>query len=231
MINFVQRLLINGESLTVKSSEVKLTLNRPGRGRFMVYSETNISIGSKVEFESGYQGSMISSWLLGFVESAIEVETNIYRLFCRELSAVYLQNVSVSVRSATIPKITKALSLQTGLAFSIPDKPYALAKVPTFVGLNRGVDTIKSIGSVFGIDDFIWFVQSDHSIFLGDYKDSVFSGFELPIDKGVFISLNNLGGELPSTPGVVPGVSINGKRVHEISIVDEKMEASWFNNY
>jgi len=230
MNRLVEKLEINGEIFSPTSSEAKLTLNRPGRARFTVYSETPIKEGFKVVFSSGYQGKTITKWFTGFIESVIEQEGGVYRLFCREISAVYLNEMAVSLRNTTLAQVCKAYFEKTGLAFSVPDQPYATNRVPNFIHTGRAIDAIEQFGDVFGINDFVWFVQSDDSIFVGSLQDSVFNGADLPIDKSVFIALNNMEGQLALIPGLIPGFSINGKRVDEITVSGNSMVLSWLND-
>ncbi len=225
-LNFVQNITIGGQPFSVIESTVVLTLNRFGRARFLVQSETE-PVGL-VKFTSGYQGKNITQWITAFIESAVEVKKGQWRIFCRELSAIYYTKCPIALRNVNLAQVTEALFNLKGLAFSVPDKPYAKEKVAAFNSWGRGLDAIEQLGRVFSIPDYVWYLLDDNSIFIGSHQDSIFAGRDLPIDKSAFIDLTNTDATISLIPGLRPGYSVNDKRIQQITITDNKMVLEWY---
>lgn len=226
-LNFIQTITIDDDAFKVIDSDVLLTLNRFGRGRFLIEAQEKPSQGL-VKFVSGYKGRNSTQWLTGFIESVVEVEQNQWRVFCRELSAVYYSICPIALRNVSLTEVTKALFDLKSVGFSAPDMPYSKTKAACFNSWGRGLDAIEQLGRVFSIDDFVWYLQDDQSIFVGSHKDSIFNGHDFPIARSAFKQLTSMDGILGLVPGLRPGFSVNQKRIQQVRIKNENMVLEWF---
>lgn len=204
-----KRLTVAGVEYPIVSDSVRLNIDRPGVAILQVISDTPLS--GRVEFFLGWsgQGPLIRIFT-GEVGTSTTVDKKQQRLYCRELSARLDNAAPIALRHPTMRDVLGEYGRMLGLSFLVPDKPYAVTRVPAFYGLGSALHGLQSLGAVFHIDDYVWLTQGDGRVFAGSWADSRWQGKELQIPWAV-CKQQSADGErsMAAIPALRPGAVVN----------------------
>ncbi len=221
-MKLLKRFTVNGVEYPVVAEEVRLDLDRPGVATFQVWAEERLE--GQVEFALGWNmQSSLTQFFAGEVATSTPVDARQQKLFCRELSARLDKASPVALRHPTMRQVLAAYAEQTGLAFIVPDKPYADTKVPAFNGFGSAYHAMQSLGDVFHIDDYVWLTQGNGKIFAGSWADSRWKGREVEIPQEMLKKISADGSRtIAAVPGLRPGCVVNassgGGRVETVTL-------------
>lgn len=221
-------LTVAGRVLPLVKEDVRLELRSPGRASFTVQAGETLS--GLVTLDIGYNESTLQRHFIGYVERSTAANSLQQVLFCRELAAILAKPLPLNLRHADLRAVLTEISLQTGLRFRVPDKPYAKVKAPFFYSLATGYQAMDSLSRVFNIPDLVWQQQGDGEVYVGSWIDSFFGARDpLPLPIELFDGYqDNQSAMVAVLPGMRPGATINnGERITSVTLAGTKMALKW----
>jgi len=221
-------LTIGGVVIPLVNDDVRLDLKSPGRATFTIQAGNQVS--GLVTLDIGYNESALQRHFIGYVERCTAANGVEQIVFCREVAAVLAKSLPMNLRHVDLRAVLTHISGKTGLRFRVPDQPYTKVKAPYFYSLAAGYLAMDSIGTVFGIPDFIWQQQGDGEVFVGSWADSFFGvrpALQLPVS--LFDGYQgNQSAMVSALPGLRPGASINqGERITSVTLSGTQMAIKW----
>ncbi|RBO85899.1 hypothetical protein [Marinomonas aquiplantarum] len=221
------QLTINGERVPLVSHDICLDDSRPGRASFVVQSDTALS--GLVYFSFSINGKQQHGHFYGYVENSVAASQSTQSLFCREKSNLLEMSVPMALRHATLADVLNAVKEQTGLDFTwAKQASYSQQQVAHFVNTGSGFHLLNSLAKVFAIPDFTWMQKRDGSVFVGAWQDGHWSNSPISVPYDILDKqLATKSAELLAIPGLRAGYQINGKRLHQVRLIDSKMVISW----
>lgn len=221
-------LTIGGVVVALVNDDVRLDLKSPGRATFTIQAGDQVS--GLVTLDIGYNESALQRHFIGYVERCTAANGVEQIVFCREVSAVLAKSMPMNLRHVDLRAVLADISSKTGLRFRVPDQPYTKVKAPYFFSLAAGYQAMDSMGTVFGIPDFIWQQQGDGEVFVGSWADSFFGvrpALQLPVS--LFDGYQgNQSAMVAALPGLRPGASINqGERITSVTLAGTQMAIRW----
>lgn len=207
--------------------EIVLELCGCGRG-FVTVESTESLLGEMITLNVG-DGSTTVRYFTGYVERSQQVGNGFQRLFVRETVGVLSRAQNLSLRHATLHNICKSLTEQSAVAFEFPAvADYIDRPIPNFAHVGTGYQLLNSLGTAFGISDYIWQVQPDGTVFVGSHKDSFWHEKPVTIPNS-FATEQQAGNsmKLPLIVSVRPGAIINGQRISQVTMRGDDMTLSW----
>ena len=221
-------LTIGGVVIPLVNDDVRLDLKSPGRATFTIQAGAQVS--GLVTLDIGYNESALQRHFIGYVERCTAANGVEQIVFCREVSAVLAKSMPMNLRHVDLRAVLADISSKTGLRFRVPDQPYTKVKAPYFFSLAAGYQAMDSMGTVFGIPDFIWQQQGDGEVFVGSWADSFFGvrpALQLPVS--LFDGYQgNQSAMVAALPGLRPGASINqGERITSVTLAGTQMAIRW----
>ena len=221
-------LTIGGVVVALVNDDVRLDLKSPGRATFTIQAGAQVS--GLVTLDIGYNESALQRHFIGYVERCTAANGVEQIVFCREVAAVLAKSMPMNLRHVDLHAVLADISSKTGLRFRVPDQPYTKVKAPYFYSLAAGYQAMDSMGTVFGIPDFIWQQQGDGEVFVGSWADSFFGvrpALQLPVS--LFDGYQgNQSAMVSALPGLRPGASINqGERITSVTLAGTQMAIRW----
>jgi hypothetical protein len=120
--------------------------------------------------------------------------------------------------------VLQAYTDATGLEFIVPEKSYAERRVPCFQALGSGAHGLDSLGSVFGIEAYMWNQQADGRVFVGSWQDSRWASRPVTVPEQWFQKVGNTGSKrMAAIPALRPGVRLNGQYVTKLQLTGHEM--------
>lgn len=221
-------LTIGGVVVALVNDDVRLDLKSPGRATFTIQAGAQVS--GLVTLDIGYNESALQRHFIGYVERCTAANGVEQIVFCREVASVLAKSMSMNLRHVDLRAVLADISSKTGLRFRVPDQPYTKVKAPYFYSLAAGYQAMDSMGTVFGIPDFIWQQQGDGEVFVGSWADSFFGARQaLQLPASLFDGYQgNQSAMVSALPGLRPGVSINqGERITSVTLAGTQMAIKW----
>ena len=221
-------LTIGGVVVALVNDDVRLDLKSPGRATFTIQAGAQVS--GLVTLDIGYNESALQRHFIGYVERCTAVNGIEQIVFCREMAAVLAKSLPMNLRHVDLRAVLTDISNKTGLRFRVPDQPYTKVKAPYFYSLAAGYQAMDSMGTVFGIPDFIWQQQGDGEVFVGSWADSFFGARQaLQLPVSLFDGYQgNQSAMVSALPGLRPGASINqGERITSVTLAGTQMAIRW----
>ena len=221
-------LTINGVVVPLVKDEVRLEIKSPGRAMFTI--QAGAPVQGLVTLDIGYNEAALQRHFIGYVERCTAANGIEQVVFCRELAAVLAKPLPLNLRHVDLRAVLTEISSKTGLRFRVPDQPYTKVKVPYFYSLAAGYQAMDSMGTVFGIPDFIWQQQGDGEVFVGSWADSFFGARQaLQLPASLFDGYQgNQSAMVSALPGLRPGASINqGERITSVTLAGTQMAIKW----
>ncbi|MBL4576761.1 MAG: hypothetical protein JKY51_11835 [Opitutaceae bacterium] len=225
-------LTIGGHKKQLIDERIMLSLSSPGRAMFTVVVDAKaVLVNQLVTFDVGYtRQPALQRFFIGFVEKIVPQEGGRLKLFCRELAAALAFDVPLDCRHVTAADVLKKVTEVTGngLDFVLPDEVYSKTKVASFFNIGSGYLLLEKVGTVFGIDDFIWQQQAG-KVFAGSWAHSRWAAIpDLIIPLSMFDKqLSNESARIAALPKLRPGIRINGNRITSIDFSKNHMVLSW----
>ncbi|MDN3696367.1 hypothetical protein QWY97_03235 [Vibrio cortegadensis] len=220
-----KRLYIDGELTALAEEQVIFELSAGGRATFVTKGE--VTENQLVELHIGYQGAF-KRYFDGFVTKAQPAQNGYTRFIARERSGLLAARWPISIQHATVSEIIEQLSFETGLKFVLPEQEYVVTRIANFTSQGTGYQLLNNLGRAFNIDDFVWYQQSDGTIYLGSFEHSRW--YSRPIALETSLSSKQRGGDnmtLAAMPSVRPGVIVNGKRITQVHFEKSQMTLYW----
>ena len=218
-----KRITVNGEEFPLVSEKIVLSLTAPGTAIFQVQAEQKLE--GLVTFAMGWHfDARLTLFFTGEIQTSTRIDAKQQRLLCGEFSARLDKASPISLRHPTLKEVLGAYAKQTGISFIIPDKGYAVTKIPAFYGFGSAYQAMHNLGDVFHIPDYVWLTQADGKVFAGSWEDSRWKGREVEIPDGLFGKASADGARtMTAAPGIRPGCHINGERVTSVQFSGHEM--------
>ncbi|WP_345850822.1 hypothetical protein [Shewanella algae] len=226
---FITRAWLGANQVELKSHWVLLQADTPGTCRLIVKQKA--ARLTPVALDLGW-GEMVDRVFLGYVDRVQPELGGWFTLFCRELSAILANNLSVMLRHPTMRQVLDEISSQTGLEFVVPDTAYTQTALPGFYADTSGFAMLDQLGHCYRVPDFVWFQQGNGKIYVGGYADSFWHGKIVDIPKK-FLEQQKAGASasMMATPKLRPNASITidgaSHRLRELEIMGTKQTLRW----
>lgn len=221
-------LTIGGSAVTnIVSKTVQLDIASTGRAKFEVVTEQEPS--GLVELHLGYTLDDMVPYFLGVIESKHQANGRWY-LTCRELLGALSFPAPLAIRHPTIKKVLDELT-KLGVEFVIPENAEYLNHIaPAFYHSGTGIEALRQIGKVWGINDFIFQQRPDGKIFVGSWHDSRWSLAAInDFPEHTITAKSSTTGELIAIPKLRPGIKLNGRYITEVTLINDRMHIRWSN--
>lgn len=208
------------------SAEVKIHVSDAGRAKFVVHADKKLS--GIVIFSLAYSNDL-EKFFIGYIDSAITVDSKQQILFCRELSYILKNEVTISLRHATLKDVLEKLHAQTMLDFEFKENASYASNVVTHFNLNgSGFSCLKTLAGVFSIENFIWKQNKDGSIFVGSWNDSIYAKRIISIDKAFMTQQTSCNTcAIPVLPDLRAGMKFENGVIQSVHLLDDKMVIEW----
>lgn len=221
-------LKIAGQPVTnIVAKTVQLDIASTGRAKFEMVTEQEPS--GLVELHLGYTLDNMIPYFLGVIESKHQANGRWY-LTCRELIGALSFLAPLAVRHPTINAVLDELA-KLGVEFVTPESAeYLNQRKPAFYHSGTGIEALRQIGKVWGINDFIFQQRPDGKIFVGSWHDSrwpmaVINDFP----EHTITAKSSTTGELIAIPKLRPGIKLNGRHITEVTLINDRMHIRWSN--
>lgn len=216
----------NGERVDLVSHDVALDTGMPGRATFVVNSTASLS--GTVLFSFGVNNKQQHGHFYGYIERCTKSGNGVQSLFCREKVNALEMRVPVALRNKTLKDVLKEVKDITGCGFSVPSASYVDTPVPYVFNTGSGFHLIKTLGDVFGIDNYLWQQRRDGLIYVGSWGDGHWPDSPVVIPSGLLDKqLATQSAEIMAVPGLRPNYLLNGNRLTSVRMIDAKMVVSW----
>lgn len=208
------------------SHDVVLDAGLPGRASFTINSTDTPS--GVVLFSFSVNNGKQHSQFYGYIERSIKVSDGVWSIFCREKSNALEMRVPIALRNKTLKDILSEVKTLTGIGFAIPSSDYSVKSIPYCVNTGSGFHLMKSLESMFGIEDYIWQQRRDGLVFIGAWSDGHWPDNPVTIPSALLDKQSsNQTAEILAIPGLRPNYLLNGKRLKSVRMEESKMVVSW----
>lgn len=221
-------LKIAGQPVTnIVAKTVQLDIASTGRAKFEVVTEQEPR--GLVELHLGYTLDNMVPYFLGVIESKHQANGRWY-LTCRELLGALSFSAPLAVRHPTIKAVLDELA-KLGVEFVTPENAEYLNKIaPAFYHSGTGIEALRQIGKVWGINDFIFQQRPDGKIFVGSWHDSRWPLAAInDFPEHTITAKSSTTGELIAIPKLRPGIKLNGRYITEVTLINDRMHIRWSN--
>ncbi|PSU24478.1 hypothetical protein CTM97_00600 [Photobacterium phosphoreum] len=219
-----ERLYIGSQQGAVISAHCYLTYKSPGTAQ--IVTDIEPKVGQIIAYECGYNNAL-QRWFTGYIESYKEVNNNEFTLFARELTGLLRHPLPLYYQHITLTGLLEQITDRTGIEFVVPDKDYATAVAPYIINCQQGYALMDNLGSIFGINKYIWQQQGNGKVFVGSWSDSIWANANIPIPANMLTNIGIEGATIAMIPALRPGVIINGQRIRNIELQKDKMTITW----
>ena len=219
-----ERLYVGNQEGLVISAHCYLTYKSPGTAHIVTNIEPKV--GQIIAYECGYNNAL-QRWFTGYIESYKEVNDNEYTLFARELTGLLRHPLPLYYQHITLTGFLEQITDRTGIEFVVPDKEYATTIAPYIINSQQGYALMDNLGSIFGINKYIWQQQGNGKVFVGSWSDSIWANANIPIPANMLTDIGIEGATIAMIPALRPGVIINGQRIRNIELQKDKMTITW----
>lgn len=228
-MRFQQSLFIDGQEYQIIENNVFLELSSIGRAVFTIKSESKPPRGV-IFYDCGYTDGNYYRFFVGLVREIVKRDTRSWVIHCREISLALQLNCPISLRNCTLLDVLADISKTTRLNVSTKESAdYATKLVPRFANTGNALHAIRLIGSVFDIEDVVWYQTKDGNIWIGDYQDSEWAKKQdITIPDKFFIKQQGSNmATLPAMPALRPGVRLNDFRLTEVNLQENEVHLKW----
>ncbi|MGF1696541.1 hypothetical protein L4C54_12775 [Vibrio lamellibrachiae] len=226
-----KRLFVAGQETKLADNKVSLHHSLGSSAHFTYQSDTAPEQFDDVRFDIGYEENT-QLWFEGYVEKVYPSANGSHKILVKEHSCILSKRWPVAVEHATMREVIAVLSDLVGLTFNLPsDLPananYTDKRIPNFTSQGTGYQCLKQIGKAFNIPDFIWFQNTDQSIYIGAFEHSRFHNKNVQIPE--HLTTKQVGNTISFAPFPVlrPAAIVNGKRVKRLDLIGDEMSATW----
>ncbi|MCD9474077.1 hypothetical protein [Photobacterium phosphoreum] len=219
-----ERLYLGNQQGVVISAHCYLTYKSPGTAQ--IVTDIEPKVGQIIAYECGYNNAL-QRWFTGYIESYKEVNNNEFTLFARELTGLLRHPLPLYYQHITLTGLLEQITDRTGIEFVVPDKDYATAVAPYIINCQQGYALMDNLGSIFGINKYIWQQQGNGKVFVGSWSDSIWANANIPIPANMLTNIGIEGATIAMIPALRPGVIINGQRIRNIELQKDKMTITW----
>jgi len=219
-------LTIGGSAVTnIVSKTVQLDIASTGRAKFEVVTEQEPS--GLVELHLGYTLDDMVPYFLGVIESKHQANGRWY-LTCRELLGALSFPAPLAIRHPTIKAVLGELA-KLGVEFVTPESAGYLNQImPAFYHSGTGIEALRQVGKVWGINDFIFQQRPDGKIFVGSWHDSRWLLAAInDFPEHTITAKSSTTGELIAIPKLRPGIKLNGRYITEVTLINDRMHIRW----
>lgn len=226
-----KRLAIGGDRYPLVSDQLTLELSTPGRAVFTIQAAGPVS--GLVQLCVGYDAETIPVYILGYVEQSQALDAKQQRVVVRELPATLNRRLPLSLRHCRASEVLRAVTDQTGLAFSMGEGAWREVMLPRFAHRGGGYMALDNLGQALEIPRFIWQQQPDGRVYFGSWDSSPFGGSSVPVPIARLTRQSAANGAtLPVVPALRPGVRISiagGQPVYitRVEIMGADMRIRW----
>ena len=225
-MKIIKTLLVDNQSFSLINDDIRLELSSPGRATFVVVSDKDLS--GIVMMNAGWSESQTYRYFIGYIERSVAINPKQKKLFCRELSATLNRPMDLGLRHVTAKDVLIELSRLTNINFNYPDSPYMDEVAPYFYHLGSGYQAMDTIGRVYEINQYIWQMQTDGSLYVGSWQESRWADKPVQIPDDLFTDhMSTNSAKLPMSPALRPGVKFNRGIIHSVQLSSETMVISW----
>jgi len=228
-----KQLHINGETCELINDQIRLDLFAPGRA-LITFSGDLPQPGALVEINAGTDDGPMCRLFYGYAEAVTEIRAGVYQVLARELAATMNRRLALNVRHCTPAQVLSAISLETGLQFVLPNRPWVNDISPRFQHIGGGYMALDRLLQVWKVQRGVWLQQSDGQVFVGELEQSLPGSRSLSLPANLFKSNTVTGGTLPLIPRLRPGVHIEhgGQRwvITQVEISGIEMRLQWTND-
>jgi hypothetical protein len=221
-----KRLYIAGEEYPLAANRVSLKLSLGGKAIFTFAADSAPRRLDLVRFDIGYEHNL-SPFFAGYIDKVHPAENGFYTMTVKENAGILSQRWPVSLEHPTAIDVLNRLSELTGLDFKYPDADYMTRVIPNFVHQGNGYQCLSQLAQAVGIDDFIWFQDSDQQVFFGAYQDSHFYHKSMTIPREFTSRQNGDSVTFVAYPMLRPGRVVNGNRMTRVDLNEDEMTAWW----
>ena len=233
-MKLVSSLKINGTEQKLVSDYCRLQLSRPGSATFVIETDEAITEQSIVLYSLGYSDDDdIFPATIGFVHLCQEVEPGIYKVICKELSALLEIEAKFYLRHVTAKKLFQEIEKVSTLSFITTDliRDYLQKKIPYFASIGRALDAVNQFAA-FGVPRGIWTQLPDGKIYWGSWDDSPFAKEEPIMLHPSWITSRKPEDRsfvIPTIPALRPGSKIQNDSmiIDSLEIMGAKTVVRW----
>ncbi|MDP2548910.1 hypothetical protein [Oceanobacter sp. 4_MG-2023] len=223
---------INHTTAELISNNVKLELNTPGRAIITAITDTDPQSGQAITLDAKLNGTNWRPVIWGYIDTVQPLAGGAWQILARELAATLNRRIPINLRQPLPADVLQTLSDQTGAVFVLPESDWTKTQIPRYQHLGGGYGALDNMLKTWGVTDGIWQQQTDGRIYVGERKNSATGAKTIDLPASIFDSLSTLGGTLPLTPRIRPGISItiNGGQpqiIHSIEIAGDTMRLQW----
>ena len=233
-MKITKQLKIAQTEVTLKSDFSSFEMQTPGRCILTVATDTAPSQGELLEINGKMAGHDMRRLFLGYVESVIQLQTGLFKIMGRELSAFLNRRIALNLRHVTPAQVLEEISKKTGLKFILPDSEWTKKTMARFQHIGGGYMALDSLLNMWQVENGVWQQQADGQVYIGESKKSVAGQKRIKLDMARFKSISVIGGTLPLAPRLRPGVQIEiaGQvfYVNGLEISGEEMRLKWQSN-
>ncbi|WP_102794310.1 hypothetical protein [Bowmanella denitrificans] len=221
-----KRLVIDGQLVDLVEDSLTTGLNAPGKARFVIQSEQNVT--GFVEYSQGFgQQQKLTRDFTGLVTTCTELVKGKWLVIAREFTYVLETHMPLALRHVDLAQVLAEITAIAGITFVIPDAPYTKTKLPYFYHVGSGLQALQAIGVAFSIPDYIWQQQGDGKCYVGGFADSYWQGKNLQVLPNEVQRIESQHMVMQLLPGLRPGVQVNGKRITEVSHAGSYTTVRW----
>lgn len=216
-------LRVNNKPVDLICDHVQLFLSSPGRALFEI--ATDDEPAGLIELHIGYKTDDLTPYFLGVIESKRKAGDKWY-LTCRELVGALAYAAPVSIRFATLRAVLDEYE-KLGITFVTPEIDYVTNHVACFYHDGCGISALRQLGSVFGIENFMFQQQANGQVYVGSWNHSNWSDSPVTLPDHVFTYSNANSVELMAVPKLRPGLKLNGNFVTSVILNKSQMAIQW----
>ncbi|WP_295894146.1 hypothetical protein [uncultured Vibrio sp.] len=222
-----KRLFVAGQEVTLANNQVSL-LHTLGSSAIFVYKhDTAPQQYGSVRFDIGFK-EQTALWFEGTIDKVYPSVNGSHKILVKEHSAILSKRWPVSIEHPTMRDVLNYLGEQVGLHFALPEGAnYTDKQIPNFTSQGTGYQCLAAIGKAFNVPDFLWFQNTDQTVYVGAFEHSRF--YNKNVNLPPELTIKQAGNTITFAPFPVlrPGAIVNGKRVKRIDLINDEMTATW----
>jgi hypothetical protein len=204
-------LVINDDDYEIVKRYVHQGLNEIGYGVFYIRASQSPGI-DLVEYYCSILNEDLDPLFYGNIHAPEEVSPGLYKLVCRENTALLETKAPISIQHPTPKQILSELKTLTGLDFIYAETAAYMDKLaPYFYSLNNARFALNAMPPLYGLELGIWFQLATGQVYWGEWKDSHFAEKNpVTLDYDMVLSRSAVDNtiRLPLVPGIISGMRI-----------------------